>query len=95
VKSAFVIAEIGINHNGDLNIATKLIDGAVRAGCQAVKFQKRTIDRVYTQEFLAQFRDSPCGKTQHDLKNDLEFGKAQHGEIDVCCRKSGISGRFV
>jgi N-acetylneuraminate synthase len=71
--SLYLIAEIGINHNGDFNIAKKLIDYAAEAGFNAVKFQKRTIDRVYTKEFLDGPRDSPWGKTQRDQKNGLEF----------------------
>ncbi|RYD75476.1 MAG: N-acetylneuraminate synthase [Verrucomicrobiaceae bacterium] len=90
MKPTFVIAEIGINHNGDLNIAKKLVDAAVNAGCQAVKFQKRTIDKVYTQEFLDQYRESPWGKTQRDQKSGLEFGKAEYDAIDDYCRQSGI-----
>lgn len=90
MKPTFVIAEIGINHNGDLTIAKKLVDGAVLAGCQAVKFQKRTVEKVYLQEFLDQFRDSPWGKTQRDQKNGLEFGKAEYDEIDRYCRERGI-----
>jgi N-acetylneuraminate synthase len=64
----FIIAEIGINHNGDIDIAKQLIDAAVDAGFDAVKFQKRTIDKVYTKEFLDSPRDSPWGSTQRDQK---------------------------
>ena len=71
----FITAEIGINHNGDLNLAKKLIDSAVVAGCDAVKFQKRTVDKVYTQEYLSQSRTSPWGNTQRAQKEGLEFGK--------------------
>ena len=66
--AVFVIAEIGINHNGDMSICKELIDVAVEAGCDAVKFQKRTIDKVYTQEFLDSYRESPWGITQRDQK---------------------------
>lgn len=86
----FVIGEIGINHNGDLHIAKALIDGAVRAGADAVKFQKRTIDLVYTKEFLDSFRESPWGTTQRDQKEGLEFGKKEYDEIDRYCREQGI-----
>ena len=86
----FVIAEIGINHNGDLDLAKQLIDVAHDAGCDAVKFQKRTIDVVYTPDTLAQPRRSPWGETQREQKEGLEFGKAQYDEIDRYCRKLGI-----
>ena len=64
----FIIAEIGINHNGDLKIAKKMIKEAKGAGADAVKFQKRDIYEVYTKEYLSQERDSPWGKTQLDQK---------------------------
>jgi len=86
----FIIAEIGINHNGDLAIARELIDMAKECGCDAVKFQKRTIDIVYTQEFLASLRPSPWGSTQRDQKEGLEFGKKEYDEIDAYCRDKGI-----
>lgn len=86
----FVIAEIGINHNGDLGIAKKLIDCAVDAGCDAVKFQKRTVDIVYPAEELARPRESPFGTTNGDLKRGLEFGQAEYDEIDRYCREKGI-----
>tara|TARA_R110000851_G_scaffold112809_4_gene237083 strand:- start:1923 stop:2759 length:837 start_codon:yes stop_codon:yes gene_type:complete len=86
----FVIAEIGINHNGDLDIAKKLIDGAVEAGCDAVKFQKRTIDIVYTPEELDKPRESPWGATNREQKNGLEFGKDEYDVIDSYCRQKGI-----
>ena len=73
--SIFIIGEIGINHNGDLEIAKSLIDVAKEAGCDAVKFQKRTIDLVYTQESLDAPRESPWGNTQRQQKEGLEFGK--------------------
>jgi len=86
----FVIAEIGINHNGDLGIAKRLIDVAKGAGCNAVKFQKRSIDLVYTKEFLDSARESPWGTTQRAQKEGLEFGKAEYDVIDVYCREKGI-----
>jgi N-acetylneuraminate synthase len=86
----FILAEIGINHNGDLNTAKKLIDGAVMAGCDAVKFQKRTIDVVYTKEDLDRPRDSPWGKTNREQKNGLEFSRAEYNEIDRYCKEKGI-----
>jgi len=89
-EPVFVIAEIGINHNGDIEIAKKLIDTAVKAGANAVKFQKRTIDVVYTREELAKDRDNPFGSTNGDLKRGLEFGEDEYREIDRYCREKGI-----
>ena len=80
-----VLAEIGINHNGDVELAKKLIDLAYVAGCEAVKFQKRTIDVVYTPEELAKPRESPFGETNGDLKRGLELGQADYEEIDRHC----------
>ncbi len=82
----YVLAEIGINHNGDVEIAQKLIDVAAFAGCDAVKFQKRTVDVVYTPEELAKPRESPFGETNGDLKRALEFGQAEYEPIDEYCR---------
>ncbi len=87
----FVIAEIGINHNGDLGLAKTLVDAAVAAGCDAVKFQKRTIDLVYSREELARPRESPFGDTNEDLKRGLEFGYSDYVEIDALCRDRGIA----
>jgi len=87
----YVVAEIGINHNGDLDIARKLIDVAVSAGCSAVKFQKRTIEVVYSAAELARLRESPFGTTNGELKRALEFGAEQYAQIDAHCRKSGIT----
>ena len=89
-NNLFVIAEIGINHNGDLNIAKELIDTAKSTGCDAVKFQKRTLDVVYTKEYLGSSRDSPWGTTQREQKEGLEFGKKEYDEIDAYCKKVGI-----
>jgi N-acetylneuraminate synthase len=88
--SLFVIAEIGINHNGDMEIAKQLIDVAADAGADAVKFQKRDIDLVYTKEFLDSARESPWGKTQRDQKRGLEFSAEQYWEIDRYCKDKGI-----
>jgi N-acetylneuraminate synthase len=88
---AFVLAEIGINHNGDVTVAKKLIDVAVFAGCEAVKFQKRTVDVVYTPEELAKPRESPFGETNGDLKRGLELGQPEYEEIDAYCRSKGIA----
>ena len=86
----FIIAEIGINHNGDLGIAKELIDMSKSAGADAVKFQKRTIDLVYTKEMLDSPRESPWGTSQRAQKEGLEFDAAEYGEIDDHCRKVGI-----
>jgi N-acetylneuraminate synthase len=88
--SLFIIAEVGINHNGELEIARQLIDVAAAAGADAVKFQKRTIERVYTKEFLDSPRESPWGKTQRAQKEGLEFGESQYREIDRYCKERKI-----
>ena len=90
MKKTFVIAEIGINHNGDLKIAKHLIDWAVLCGCDAVKFQKRTIDKVYTRDYLESYRESPWGTTQREQKEGLEFGKEEYDIIDEYCKEKGI-----
>jgi len=87
----YAIAEIGINHNGDIEIAKQLIDVAIGAGCDAVKFQKRTVDVVYTSEELARPRNSPFGNTNGDLKWGLEFSYEQYSEIDHYCKSKGIA----
>ena len=87
----YVVAEIGINHNGDVSLAKKLIDVAFAAGCNAVKFQKRTVDVVYSVAELARVRESPFGTTNGELKRALEFGKEQYAEIDSHCKKVGIT----
>jgi N-acetylneuraminate synthase len=88
---AFVVAEIGINHNGSLQVAKQLIDAAVAAGCDAVKFQKRTVDVVYSQEELARPRESVFGPTNGDLKRGLEFGTDHYAEIDRYCQTKDIA----
>ena len=88
--SIFIIGEIGINHNGDLGITKDLIDVAVDAGTDAVKFQKRTIDLVYTKEFLDSPRESPWGITQREQKEGLEFGLEEYKEIDRYCKEKNI-----
>ncbi len=89
-QPAYIVAEIGINHNGDINIAKKLIDVAALAGCQAVKFQKRTIEVVYSKEELERPRESPFGTTNGDLKRALEFGLEEYREIDRYCKEKNI-----
>jgi N-acetylneuraminate synthase len=86
----FVIAEIGINHNGDIELAKKLIDVAEAAGCNAVKFQKRTVEVAYSPEELAKPRESPFGTTNGDLKYGLELGEEEYQEIGRFCREQGI-----
>jgi N-acetylneuraminate synthase len=86
-QPCYVIAEIGINHNGDIDIAKQLINVAVGAGCSAVKFQKRTIDVVYSAEELAKPRENPFGPTNGDLKRGLEFEIEEYKEIDRYCRE--------
>jgi N-acetylneuraminate synthase len=89
-KPIFVSAEIGINHNGDLEIARQLIAAAAAAGCDAVKFQKRTVDIVYSAEELARPRESPFGETNGDLKRGLEFNEAAYRTIDAVCEEHGV-----
>ena len=90
VKQVFIIAEIGINHNGDLCIAKKMIDLAKAAGCDAVKFQKRTLETVYTQEFLESPRESPFGATQREQKEALEFDEADYDQINQYCHERAM-----
>lgn len=90
MDSVTVIAEIGINHNGDMDIAKQLIDWASLCGCDAVKFQKRTVEKVYTKEYLDSYRESPWGTTQRAQKEGLEFGKKEYDEIDRYCKEKGI-----
>ena len=89
-ERSFVVAEIGINHNGDIGLARKLISAAVTAGCDAVKFQKRTVDVVYSPEELNRPRESPFGTTNGDLKRGLELDKDAYTAIDEYCGMLGI-----
>lgn len=86
----FITAEIGINHNGDIEIAKKLIDAAILAGCDAVKFQKRTVEKVYSKEVLDSPRESPWGTTTREQKNGLEFNKKEYDEINNYCKIKNI-----
>lgn len=86
----FIIAEIGINHNGDINLAKKLIDASVDAGVDAVKFQKRDINIVYSREFLDSYRESPWGKKQKDQKIALEFNETKYKIINDYCKNKKI-----
>jgi len=90
MKVPYLIGEIGINHNGDLNLAKKLIDNCKKAGFDSVKFQKRTIDLVYASSFLDSSRKSPWGTTQRDQKEGLEFNEIEYNEIDSYCKKQSI-----
>ena len=89
-NKVFIVAEIGINHNGDLNLAKKLIDISVDCGCDAVKFQKRTINKVYSKEMLDSYRESPWGNTQREQKEGLEFGYDEYLKIDNYCKTKKI-----
>jgi N-acetylneuraminate synthase len=89
-RPCFIVAEIGINHNGDLDTARRLVDVAARNGADAVKLQKRTVEVVYSAEELARPRESPFGATNGDLKRGLEFGEAQYREFDRYCHERGI-----
>ena len=86
----FITAEVGINHNGNLEIVKQLIDMAKTAGCDAVKFQKRTIDKVYSKEVLDSPRESPWGTTTREQKMGLEFNEKQYDEINEYCKQKGI-----
>ena len=88
--SIFICAEIGINHNGDMSICKELIDVAINAGSNAVKFQKRDLYSVYTEEFLNSSRKSPWGETQREQKAGLEFGDDEYKEIDRYCKEKNI-----
>lgn len=89
-RPVYVIAEIGINHNGSVETAKQLIDAAVECGADAVKFQKRTVEVIYTPEELAKPRETPFGKTNGDLKRKLELGYEEYAYIDSYCRDNGI-----
>ena len=91
MNKIFIISEIGINHNGDLNLAKKMIEQSVQAGANAVKFQKRDIDLVYSKEELDKPRVSPLGTTQRDQKKGLEFGQKDYEEIDRFCKAKKIN----
>ena len=86
----FITAEIGINHNGDISIAKKLIEIAKNAGCDAVKFQKRDVEKVYSKEILNQSRESPWGTTQREQKLGLEFSLKEYSTINKYCKKKRI-----
>lgn len=85
-----IIAEIGINHNGDIKLAKELIDVSVKAGCDIVKFQKRDIENVYSKTFLDSFRESPWGKTQRDQKTGIELSEDDYIIINEYCLEKKI-----
>lgn len=90
MNKIFIIAEIGINHNGDLEIAKEIIKGCKDAGVDAVKFQKRTINEVYSKEQLESFRESPWGTTFREQKEGIEFGESEYQQIQDYCKKLKI-----
>jgi N-acetylneuraminate synthase len=90
-EPCYIVGEIGINHNGDTTLALKLIELAASAGCNAVKFQKRTIDVVYTPEELSKPRENPFGPTNGDLKRGLELSQTQYEQINVYCQSKGMA----
>lgn len=90
LSHSFIIAEIGINHNGDINLAKRLVKLAKDNGCDAVKFQKRTVELVYSKHELEMERPNPFGNTNGDLKRGLEFSYEQYQEIDKYCRELDI-----
>jgi N-acetylneuraminate synthase len=89
-QPCYVIAEIGINHNGNVDLAKRLVSVAVAAGCDAVKFQKRTVEVVYTAKELATPRENPFGTTNGDLKHGLEFGYEDYAELAAFCKSLKI-----
>ena len=89
-QPCYVIAEVGINHNGDIDLAKRLISVAAAAGCDAVKFQKRTVEVVYTEKELSTPRPNPFGETNGDLKRGLEFGQEDYEEIASFCKSLKI-----
>ena len=91
-SNIFITAEIGINHNGDLNIAKELIEKSKEIGVDAVKFQKRTIETVYSEESLNTYRESPWGDTQREQKLGLEFNENDYDEIDKFCKEIELFG---
>ena len=94
-NSIFFIAEAGINHNGNIDNAKKLIDIAVSSGADCVKFQKRSIDLVYTKELLDSPRESPWGTTQREQKEGLELGLEEYQEINRFCKELNITPEII
>ena len=92
MNMVFIIAEIGINHNGSMESTKKLIDIASSAGCDAVKFQNRDVNKVYSKKVLDSPRDSPWGTTTREQKLGLEFNKNEYDEIDAYCKEKKLNG---
>jgi N-acetylneuraminate synthase len=90
MRNVYLVAEIGINHNGDIDLAKRLIDVAAFSGCNFVKFQKRTVEDVYSKEELDKYRESPWGTTNREQKHGIELGRGAYDEIDRYCRGRGI-----
>jgi len=88
--SIYIISEIGINHNGDIELAKRMILESKKCGVNAVKFHKQDLNIVYTSQQLAELRDSPWGKTQKDQKEALEFNEREYRDIDEYCKKIEI-----
>lgn len=86
----FIIGEIGTNHNGSIDIAKKIIDVAVNTGFDAVKFQKKNVEKIYTKEFLDSFLESPWGTTQREMRLHREFSEKEFKQIDQYCKKRKI-----
>lgn len=90
-RPVFIVAEIGLNHNGDIDIAKKLIDVAVLSGCDAVKFQKRTPELCVPEEYKNVKRETPWGvMTYLEYRKRVEFGSKEYNQIDAYCREKGI-----
>jgi len=90
----FIIGEIGTNHNGSIDIAKKIIDAAVNTGFDAVKFQKKSVEKIYTKEFLDSFLESPWGTTQREMRLHREFSENEFKQIDQYCKKRKIEWFF-
>tara|TARA_Y100000817_G_scaffold264405_1_gene219808 strand:- start:81 stop:914 length:834 start_codon:yes stop_codon:yes gene_type:complete len=91
---AFIIGEIGTNHTGDVKIAKKIIDAAANAGMNAVKFQKKNVEKIYTKEFLDSYLESPWGNTQREMRLHREFSDNEYKQIDKHCKKRKIEWFF-
>ena len=90
MEKVFIISELGINHNGDFNLVKRMINESVDVGADAVKFQKRDINLVYSEEFLKEKRQSPWGFTQREQKEGLELSEDEYKEIDKYCKHKKI-----
>ena len=90
----FIIGEIGTNHTGDVEIAKKIIDVAANLGIDAVKFQKKSVEKIYTKEFLDSYLESPWGNTQREMRLHREFSDKEYDQIDKHCKKHKIKWFF-